>query len=51
MKRQTKIIVNVIIFALLALVVSLALMTFRMPGEGERVNLPSGRPAPVASPK
>jgi hypothetical protein len=51
MKKKTKIIVNVIIFAMLALVAGLALMTFKMLGEGERVNLPSGSPLPAVSPK
>jgi hypothetical protein len=49
--KKVKIWVNVIIFVLLAVFVVLALIIFAMLGEGERVNLPAGRPSPVASPQ
>lgn len=49
--RKVKLIVNVVVFTLLAIFAVLALTTFFILGEGERVNLSNDKPKTNASPK
>jgi flagellar basal body-associated protein FliL len=49
--KKLKVVINIIVFILLAIVAVLALTFFAMFAEGERVNLRQSNATPAASPK